>query len=58
MGGGYHYEINVFSQIHVGQLLVLVLFWQMEVSKSFEYVICVQCVLEKNIYFIMIFPPF
>ncbi len=34
--------------------------WQMEVSKSIELkgaVNCGQCVLEKNIYFIMIFPP-
>ncbi len=34
--------------------------WQMEVSKSIEWkgtVNCGQCVLEKNIYFIMIFPP-
>ncbi len=34
--------------------------WQMEVSKSIELkgaVNCGRCVLEKNIYFIMIFPP-
>ncbi len=43
----------------IGEHLEL-LNWQMEVSKSIQYksaVNCVQCVLEKNIYFIMIFPP-
>ncbi len=43
----------------IGEHLEL-LNWQMEVSKSIELkgaVNCGQCVLEKNIYFIMIFPP-
>ncbi len=42
----------------IGEYLEL-LNWQMEVSKSIEWkgtVNCGQCVLEKNIYFIMIFP--
>ncbi len=43
----------------IGENLEL-LNWQMEVSNSIESkgaVNCGQCVLEKNIYFIMIFPP-
>ncbi len=50
---------QVFSNLIIGEHLEL-LNWQMEVSKSIEYkgaVNCGQCVLEKNIYFIMIFPP-